>query len=130
MSEKAPEGYVGISPKCILGFNKVSTSVAIAKPGCDFPFSCCSLNVQNQGEEISLRLRTDDLKGFRKYESVKKTLLHEFVCSSLSDSNYVTLLLMRFLIVFLSKLFSGPHGVLSTRCRFLCFKQAGISQNT
>ncbi|WOH02644.1 hypothetical protein DCAR_0522033 [Daucus carota subsp. sativus] len=53
MTEMAPEGYVGVSPVCILGFNK------------------------NQGEEISLRLRTDDLKGFRKYQSIKKTLLHE-----------------------------------------------------
>ncbi|XP_058070804.1 uncharacterized protein LOC131219590 isoform X2 [Magnolia sinica] len=53
MTEMAPVGYVGISPKCILGFNK------------------------NHGEEISLRLRTDDLRGFRKYESIKKTLLHE-----------------------------------------------------
>ncbi|KAG9132222.1 hypothetical protein Leryth_017074 [Lithospermum erythrorhizon] len=53
MTEMAPVGYVGISPKCILGFNK------------------------NHGEEISLRLRTDDLRGFRKYQSIKKTLLHE-----------------------------------------------------
>ncbi|KAL8238111.1 hypothetical protein R6Q59_019192 [Mikania micrantha] len=53
MTEMAPEGYVGVSPMCILGFNK------------------------NHGEEISLRLRTDDLKGFRKYQSIKKTLLHE-----------------------------------------------------
>ncbi|BBN11846.1 DNA-dependent metalloprotease WSS1 [Marchantia polymorpha subsp. ruderalis] len=53
MTEMAPVGYVGVSPKCILGFNK------------------------NRGQEISLRLRTDDLKGFRKYESIKKTLLHE-----------------------------------------------------
>ncbi|PWA38235.1 hypothetical protein CTI12_AA583170 [Artemisia annua] len=53
MTEMAPEGYVGVSPVCILGLNK------------------------NQGEEISLRLRTDDLKGFRKYQSIKKTLLHE-----------------------------------------------------
>lgn len=37
------------------------------------------LLLQNQGEEISLRLRTDDLKGFRKYQSIKKTLLHELV---------------------------------------------------
>ena len=34
---------------------------------------------QNKGEEISLRIRTDDLKGFRKYDSIKKTLLHELV---------------------------------------------------
>jgi hypothetical protein len=37
------------------------------------------LALQDHGEEISLRLRTDDLKGFRKYESIKKTLLHELV---------------------------------------------------
>lgn len=24
MSELAPEGYVGVSPKCLLGFNKVT----------------------------------------------------------------------------------------------------------
>ncbi|XP_010532998.1 PREDICTED: uncharacterized protein LOC104808864 [Tarenaya hassleriana] len=53
MTELAPVGYVGVTPECVLGFNK------------------------NHGEEISLRLRTDDLKGFRKYESIKKTLLHE-----------------------------------------------------
>ncbi|XP_021811749.1 uncharacterized protein LOC110754926 isoform X2 [Prunus avium] len=46
MTEMAPVGYVGISPKCILSFNK------------------------NHGQEISLRLRTDDLKGFKKYESI------------------------------------------------------------
>ncbi|XP_047319961.1 uncharacterized protein LOC124923988 isoform X2 [Impatiens glandulifera] len=61
MTEMAPEGYVGVSPMCILGFNK------------------------NQGEEISLRLRTDDLKGFRKYESIKKTLLHELTHMVHSD---------------------------------------------
>ncbi|PPD99425.1 hypothetical protein GOBAR_DD03542 [Gossypium barbadense] len=66
MTEMAPVGYVGVSPKCILGFNK------------------------NHGEEISLRLRTDDLKGFRKYESIKKTLLHELAHMVFSehDSNF------------------------------------------
>ncbi|KAK4577142.1 hypothetical protein RGQ29_027590 [Quercus rubra] len=66
MTEMAPIGYVGISPKCILGFNK------------------------NHGEEISLRLRTDDLKGFRKYESIKKTLLHELahMVHSEHDANF------------------------------------------
>ncbi|KAK6918790.1 WLM domain [Dillenia turbinata] len=53
MSEMAPVGYVGVSPKCILGYNK------------------------NCGEEKSLRLRTDNLKGFRKHERIKTTLLHE-----------------------------------------------------
>lgn len=66
MTEMAPEGHVGVSPKCILGFNK------------------------NCGEEISLRLRTDDLKGFRKYESIKKTLLHELAHMVFSehDANF------------------------------------------
>ncbi|XP_010928154.1 uncharacterized protein [Elaeis guineensis] len=69
MTEMAPVGYVGISPKCILGFNK------------------------NQGEEISLRLRTDDLKGFRKYESIKQTLLHELahMVYSEHDANFFAL---------------------------------------
>ncbi|KAL5729786.1 hypothetical protein ACHQM5_002686 [Ranunculus cassubicifolius] len=63
MTEMAPEGYVGVSPECILGFNK------------------------NKGEEISLRLRTDDLKGFRKYQSIKKTLLHELAHMVYSEHN-------------------------------------------
>ncbi|KAL6135171.1 hypothetical protein ACLB2K_067399 [Fragaria x ananassa] len=69
MTEMAPVGYVGISPKCILGFNK------------------------NKGEEISLRLRTDDLKGFRKYASIKKTLLHELahMIYSEHDANFYAL---------------------------------------
>ncbi|KAK4420563.1 hypothetical protein Salat_2006700 [Sesamum alatum] len=69
LTEMAPVGYVGVSPKCILGLNK------------------------NHGEEISLRLRTDDLKGFRKYESIKKTLLHELAHMVFSehDSNFYAL---------------------------------------
>ncbi|KAK4762261.1 hypothetical protein SAY87_030145 [Trapa incisa] len=69
MTEMAPVGYVGVSPKCLLGFNK------------------------NCGEEISLRLRTDDLKGFRKYETIKKTLLHELahMVYSEHDANFYAL---------------------------------------
>ncbi|XP_024023357.1 uncharacterized protein LOC21387558 [Morus notabilis] len=69
MTEMAPVGYVGISPKCLLGFNK------------------------NHGEAISLRLRTDDLKGFRKYEKIKKTLLHELahMVYSEHDANFFAL---------------------------------------
>ncbi|KAK1567686.1 hypothetical protein Q3G72_015211 [Acer saccharum] len=69
MTELAPVGYVGVSPECILGFNK------------------------NHGEEISLRLRTDDLKGFRKYERIKKTLLHELahMVYSEHDANFYAL---------------------------------------
>ncbi|GJN15823.1 hypothetical protein PR202_gb02766 [Eleusine coracana subsp. coracana] len=48
---------------------------------------------KNMGEEISLRLRTDDLKGFRKYESIKKTLLHELahMVHSEHDANFFAL---------------------------------------
>ncbi|KAG6724572.1 uncharacterized protein LOC122305427 isoform X2 [Carya illinoinensis] len=48
---------------------------------------------KNHGEEISLRLRTDDLKGFRKYESIKKTLLHELahMVYSEHDENFYAL---------------------------------------
>lgn len=69
MTEMAPVGYVGISPKCVLGFNK------------------------NHGDEISLRLRTDDLRGFRNYESIKKTLLHELAHMVFSehDANFQAL---------------------------------------
>lgn len=41
LSEMPPEGKVGVSPACILGVNI------------------------NAGQEISLRLRTDDLRGGR-----------------------------------------------------------------
>ena len=53
LSEMPPEGKVGVSPVCILGVNI------------------------NSGQEISLRLRTDDLRGFRRYERIRETLVHE-----------------------------------------------------
>ncbi|KAI3427299.1 hypothetical protein D9Q98_010218, partial [Chlorella vulgaris] len=53
LSEMPPEGKVGVSPVCILGVNI------------------------NRGQEVSLRLRTDDLGGFRRYDRIRETLLHE-----------------------------------------------------
>lgn len=53
LSEMPPEGKVGVSAMCILGVNI------------------------NRGQEISLRLRTDDLKGFRRYDRIRETLCHE-----------------------------------------------------
>lgn len=32
---------------------------------------------QNAGQLISLRLRTDDMEGFRQYSEIRKVLLHE-----------------------------------------------------
>lgn len=53
LKEMPPEGLVGIDSVCILGYN------------------------QNQGQAIALRLRTDDMKGFRHYNVIKSTMLHE-----------------------------------------------------
>jgi hypothetical protein len=53
LAEMPPEGKVGVSESCVLGYNV------------------------NRGQEIHLRLRTDDLRGFRRYARVRETLLHE-----------------------------------------------------
>ena len=64
-----PEGRVGVSPVCILGVNI------------------------NQGQEISLRLRTDDLRGFRRYDRIRETLVHELAHMMFSehDNNFKAL---------------------------------------
>eukprot|EP00038_Savillea_parva_P009145 m.181536 g.181536 ORF g.181536 m.181536 type:complete len:625 (+) comp15299_c0_seq1:153-2027(+) len=64
LSEFAPSlqtGIVGVSSGCLLGYNK------------------------NRGEEISLRLRTDDFRGFRYYGVILKTLIHELTHMVHSD---------------------------------------------
>ncbi|KAG7390634.1 hypothetical protein PHYPSEUDO_007096 [Phytophthora pseudosyringae] len=53
LEEMPPDGKVGVDPVCVLGLN------------------------QNKGQKILLRLRTDDLLGFRKFLSIKKVLFHE-----------------------------------------------------
>mmetsp|Transcript_26867 Transcript_26867/g.32621 ORF Transcript_26867/g.32621 Transcript_26867/m.32621 type:complete len:671 (+) Transcript_26867:207-2219(+) len=69
LTEMPPEGKVGVSAVCLLGYNR------------------------NQGQEISLRLRTDDMKGFRKYDVIIKTLLHELahMVWSEHDNNFKSL---------------------------------------
>jgi len=69
LKEMPPEGKVGISPVCILGLNV------------------------NKGQEIHLRLRTDDLAGFRRYRSIRDTLCHELahMVWSEHDSNFKAL---------------------------------------
>ena len=42
---------------------------------------------KNNGEEILLRIRTDDLKGFRKMESVLTVLYHELAHNEISEHN-------------------------------------------
>ena len=53
LAELYPEGKVGQSEVCVMGLNK------------------------NKGQQILLRVRTDDLKGFRKMLSIRKVLFHE-----------------------------------------------------
>jgi len=53
LAELYPDGKVGESPVCVMGLN------------------------QNKGQKILLRLRTDDLQGFRKPLSIRKVLYHE-----------------------------------------------------
>ncbi len=66
LTEMPPEGKVGVSPVCILGVNI------------------------NSGQEISLRLRTDDLRGFRRYDRIRETLIHELAHMVFSehDNNF------------------------------------------
>jgi len=53
LAELYPEGLVGVDPVCVLGLN------------------------ENMGQRILLRLRTDDLEGFRKMDTIRETLYHE-----------------------------------------------------
>ncbi|KAG2219969.1 hypothetical protein INT45_002183 [Circinella minor] len=48
---------------------------------------------RNSGQLISIRLRTDDLSGFRHYDSIRKVLLHELTHNVWSehDDNFHTL---------------------------------------
>lgn len=61
LCEMPPEGLVGVSQSCLMGLNR------------------------NKGEEILLRLRTDDWSGLRPYLSVIDVLLHELAHCVHSD---------------------------------------------
>jgi len=61
LSEMPPDGQVGVSACCVMGLNK------------------------NKGQEILLRLRTDDGQGLRPYASVIPVLLHELTHNVHSD---------------------------------------------
>jgi hypothetical protein len=71
LAELYPEGNVGQSPVCVMGLNK------------------------NRGQQILLRVRTDDLKGFRKMLSIKKVLFHELAHNVHSEHNAEFFQLMR-----------------------------------
>lgn len=61
LEEMPPEGFVGISPVCVLGLNT------------------------NKGMKVALRLRTDDREGFRSYHTIRATLLHELAHNDISE---------------------------------------------
>jgi len=63
LAEMYPDGKVGESPVCVMGLN------------------------QNKGEKILIRIRTDDLKGFRKMLSIRKVLYHELAHNVHSEHN-------------------------------------------
>jgi hypothetical protein len=71
LAELYPEGKVGQSAVCVMGLN------------------------QNKGQKILLRIRTDDLRGFRKMLSIRKVLFHELAHNVHSDHNQDFFQLMR-----------------------------------
>jgi hypothetical protein len=71
LCEMYPEGQVGVSDVCVMGLNL------------------------NKGQKILLRLRTDDLKGFRKILSIRKVLFHELSHNEHSEHDDDFYVLMR-----------------------------------
>lgn len=71
LAEMYPKGNVGQDPVCVMGLN------------------------QNKGQKILLRLRTDDLKGFRKILSIRKVLYHELAHNVHSEHDIPFFQLMR-----------------------------------
>jgi hypothetical protein len=71
LCEMYPEGYVGVSDVCVMGLN------------------------ENKGQRILLRLRTDDLKGFRKILSIRAVLFHELAHNEHGDHDDKFYMLMR-----------------------------------
>jgi len=69
LSEMPPDGKVGVDSECVMGLN------------------------QNAGQEIFLRVRTDDGQGLRPYASLVPVLLHELTHNVWSghDNNFKTL---------------------------------------
>lgn len=70
LAELYPEGKVGESQVCVMGLNR------------------------NKGQQILLRIRTDDLKGFRKMTSIREVFYHELAHNvhSEHDSHFFQLM--------------------------------------
>mmetsp|Transcript_6781 Transcript_6781/g.20562 ORF Transcript_6781/g.20562 Transcript_6781/m.20562 type:complete len:510 (+) Transcript_6781:133-1662(+) len=63
LKEMYPDGKVGVDPVCVLGLNV------------------------NMGAEIRIRLRTDDLRGFRPYYKLREVVFHELSHNVHSEHN-------------------------------------------
>ena len=71
LTELMPDGQVGQSAVCVMGLNR------------------------NKGQQILLRIRTDDLLGFRKPLSIRKVLYHELAHNVHSEHDEKFFQLMR-----------------------------------
>jgi hypothetical protein len=71
LAELYPKGKVGESEVCVMGLNR------------------------NKGQQILLRIRTDDLTGFRKIMSIREVLYHELAHNVHSEHNSDFFQLMR-----------------------------------
>lgn len=71
LAELYPKGKVGESAVCVMGLN------------------------EKKGQRILLRIRTDDLRGFRKLLSIRKVLFHELAHNVHSEHNQEFFQLMR-----------------------------------
>ena len=71
LAELYPEGKVGESEVCVMGLNR------------------------NKGQQILLRIRTDDLRGFRKMLFIRKVLFHELAHNVFSEHDGSFFQLMR-----------------------------------
>mmetsp|Transcript_19189 Transcript_19189/g.31851 ORF Transcript_19189/g.31851 Transcript_19189/m.31851 type:complete len:267 (-) Transcript_19189:3074-3874(-) len=71
LAELYPKGKVGESAVCVMGLNR------------------------NKGQQILLRIRTDNLRGFRKMLSIRKVLFHELAHNVHSEHNQDFFRLMR-----------------------------------
>src|SRR3546814_2356034 len=70
---------------CVLFFFKQKTAYEMrisdwSSDVCSSDLCVLGLN-ENKGQRIKLRIRTDDLKGFRKILTIKKVLFHELARS-------------------------------------------------
>lgn len=71
LAELYPKGKVGESAVCVMGLNR------------------------NKGQQILLRIRTDDLNGFRKMMNIREVLYHELAHNVHSEHNSEFFQLMR-----------------------------------